>query len=110
LIDDPNVVLRIDAHLLSDHEPIRILADLTNEFAGPVELVQARASVSEGPRGADCDRGMAGPRVDENISLGVSGHARHFADRNAVGVLQQVRIGIKGDFGRRILCANRKSG
>jgi hypothetical protein len=38
LIDHPNVVLRIDSHLLSHQESVRILSDLANELPGLIEL------------------------------------------------------------------------
>ena len=50
LIDNPDVVLRIDAHLLSNEKPVRSLADLAHEFPRAIELKQPRASVRERPR------------------------------------------------------------
>src|SRR4029453_19143081 len=38
LIDDPDVVLRIDPHLLRLQHAVRALPDLADEFAGPIEL------------------------------------------------------------------------
>ena len=53
LIDDPDVVLRIDAHLLRLQQAVRALADLADELAGPIELEQPRAAVRHGARGAE---------------------------------------------------------
>jgi len=69
LIDHPDVVLRIDPHLLRNQESVRILSDLANEFPVLIELEEARASVRERPRGADGNGRMAGAGVNENIAL-----------------------------------------
>ena len=42
LIDDPDVVLRIDAHLLRLQEAVDALADLAHELARAIELEQPR--------------------------------------------------------------------
>src|SRR5258708_22595265 len=53
LIDDPDVVLRIDTHLLGEQESIDILSDLANELAVAIELQQPRAAVGEWARAAE---------------------------------------------------------
>ena len=53
LIDDPDVVLGIDAHLLRLQEPVHALADLADELAGPIELEQPRPAVRERRASAD---------------------------------------------------------
>ena len=80
LIDDPDVVLRIDAHLLRLQEPVDALADLAHELAGAIELEQPRAAVRRRSRdpAVVIDR-RAGPRVDEDVALRVRGHAGRFA-------------------------------
>src|ERR1019366_926707 len=50
LIHHPDVVLRIDPHLLRHHEAVRILADLAHELPGLIELEQPRTAVCERPR------------------------------------------------------------
>src|SRR5262249_2552041 len=84
LIDNPDVVLRIDADLLGEQERIDILADLANELAVAIELQQPRAAVGKRARGADRNGRMAGPRVDENIALGIGRDATDFAEVNVV--------------------------
>src|SRR3954468_5638746 len=45
LIDDPDIVLRVDAHLIGEHEAVSVLADLTDEAAVAVELIELRAAM-----------------------------------------------------------------
>ena len=49
LIDNPDVVLRIDADLLGEHEAVDALSDLASEFPVSIELEQPRSSVRERP-------------------------------------------------------------
>ena len=49
LIDDPDVVLWIDADLLGKHEAVDSLSDLASELAVSIELEQPRSSVRERP-------------------------------------------------------------
>ena len=95
LIDDPDVVLRIDADLLRLQQPVRALADLADELAGPIELEQARAAVRDGARRAERDRRVAGARVDEDVALGVGRHAGRFAQVDVVGQLQQIGVRVE---------------
>src|SRR5205814_7011928 len=50
LVNDPEVVLRIDADLRCEQKPVDALADLTSEFARAIELEQPRAAVHEWAR------------------------------------------------------------
>jgi hypothetical protein len=90
LIHDPDIVLRIDADLLRNHEPVRVLADLADELSSLVELQQPRASVSERPGGADGDGGMARACVNENIALGIYSHTSDFTQMNIVWKLERL--------------------
>src|SRR6266851_5392085 len=63
-IDDPDVVLRVDAYLLSEVDPVHALADLLHELAVLIELEQARATVIERPLVAERRHRMAGARED----------------------------------------------
>src|SRR5687767_13714769 len=47
LVDDPDVVLAIDAHLLRLQEAVRPLTDLTDERARAIELEQPRPAVRD---------------------------------------------------------------
>ena len=52
---DPDVVLRIDAHLRGEQKPVDALADLARELARAIELEQPRAAVREWTRWCRCD-------------------------------------------------------
>ena len=49
-VDDPEVVLRIDADLRGEQKAVDALADLAREFARAIELEQPRATVHERTR------------------------------------------------------------
>ena len=95
MIDDPDVVLRINAHLLRNEEAIRILADLANVLPGFIELEKPRPAVQEWPGRADGDRGMARARIDKNISLGIRRHAADFTKMNVGRRFQQIAVRIE---------------
>ena len=95
MIDDPHVVLRIHAHLLSLEQAVRALADLTNELACAVELEQPRPAMGNGARPAEGDRGIAGARVHVNIAARARRDAGDLAQVNVVGQRQQVRIRVE---------------
>ena len=64
LVDDPDVVLRIDAHAVRELEAVAPFADLADVAAVLIELEQARVGAA---------------RVDEDMPLGVGRHANRFA-------------------------------
>src|SRR5271154_1860384 len=97
LIHNPDVVLRIDPDLLSDHETVRILPDLAYELPGLIELKQARASMRERAGRSNGNRRVPHARVDENVPLGVSGDAGHFAWMNVIRKFQRIGAGIESD-------------
>ncbi len=103
LIDDPDVVLRIDADLLGEHEAVACLSDLANEFSGSIELEQARSTVRERPRAAERHGRMAGSRVHEDIALGVRRHATDFPQVDVIGERQRTCGGIERDLRYRTL-------
>ena len=82
-VDDPDVVLRIDAHLLREVDRVDTLADLLHELAGLIELKQPRAAVIERALVAERRDGVTGPRVDEHVAARVGGDAGDFAVRTA---------------------------
>src|SRR5207247_1429549 len=57
LIDHPDVVLRIDPHVMREDETVQALADLADVLTGGVELKQARRAIAahERPLGAESD-------------------------------------------------------
>src|SRR5712671_4314644 len=63
LIDHPDIVLRIDAYLIGEHEPVGVLADFADEASVAIELVQLRAAMGEIARSTEGDGGMAGAGV-----------------------------------------------
>ena len=84
LVDDPDVVLRIDAHRVRELEAVVALADLADVVAVLIELEQARVGAA---------------RVDKDVSLGVGRHAHGFAQIQAGGKLQEIRHRLVRDFG-----------
>ncbi len=64
-VHGPDVVLRIDAHRVREHEAVQALADFADEGALLIEFEQARPLAA---------------RVDEDVSLGVGGDADAFAE------------------------------
>ena len=98
-IDDPDVVLRIDAHRLRVVEAVDADADLADELAGLIELEQPRAGLVEGARRADRRVRRAGARVDEDVPLRVGRDAGRLAQVDVVGQLQQIGVRVVGDLG-----------
>ena len=95
-VDDPHVVLRIDAHLLREVDRVDALSDLLHELAGLIELKQARAAVIERALVAERRHGVARSRVDEHVAARVGRDARHLAVRRqrddvGVGVVVDLR-------------------
>ena len=103
MIDDPDVVLWIDTDLLRKHEAVASLSDLANEFPVSIELEQPRTSVGERTGAAERNRGMAGARVNENITLGIRRHATDLAQIDVVRECQRIWIGIEGNLRHCIL-------
>src|SRR4029079_8473124 len=60
LVDDPEVVLWIDADLRGEEKPVPPLADFAGELAVAIELEQTRSTVHERTRRGHRDRRMAG--------------------------------------------------
>ncbi len=103
LIDDPDVVLRIDAHLLRLQQTVGALADLPDELAGLVELQQPGSAVRHRARGAERDRRIAGARVEEDVALRIGRHAGRFPHVNGVGEPQQIGARLERNLGNRRL-------
>ena len=82
-VHDPDVVLRIDAHLLREVDRVDALADLLDELAALIELKEPRAAVVEGALVAERGDGVAGPRVDEHVAARIGRDAGHLAVRAA---------------------------
>ena len=66
-VDDPDVVLRVDADRVREEEAVDALPDLTHERAGLIELEEPRAAVREDARVAETGRRIAGAGVDEKM-------------------------------------------
>jgi hypothetical protein len=110
LVDDPDIVLRIHAHLIGEHEAVAVLADLADESSVAIELEQLRAAMGEIARSSERNEGMAGARVDENVAARIGGDAAHFTEVNVIGRLQKIDISVEGDFRRGILGYGRIAG
>jgi len=79
LIHDPQIVLRIDPDLLRVHEAVTVLPDFTTELAIAVETEQPRTAVRESARTTERHGGVAGSRVDENVTFRIRGDSGDFA-------------------------------
>ena len=97
-VHHPDVVLRIHPHRLREQESVHALADLAHVLARPIELEQPRAAVRERARAADRGVAAAGPRVDEDVALGVGGHAGGFADVHVSGSFSRVGRRVERDL------------
>ena len=75
LVDDPDVVLRIDPHGVRELEAVQTLADLAHEGPVLIELEQTR---------------VAAAVVDEHVSLRVGGDADAFAEIQVGRQLEEV--------------------
>src|SRR5438034_1091890 len=89
LIDDPEVVLGIDANLRGKQKPVESLANLAREFPVAIELKQPRSAVREGPRRSHRQRRMAGARVDEDLAARIGRDATDLAQIDVVGQHQR---------------------
>jgi hypothetical protein len=98
-VDDPHVVLRIDAHLLREIDGVDALPDLFHELAGLIELKEARAAMVEGALVAERRDRVPGTRVNEDMAARVGRHARHFTVRRQ---REDVGVGVVVDLGHRL--------
>src|SRR5262245_39708382 len=69
LVNDPDVVLRINLDLLGKQHCVGGLANLADVLSGLVEPEHPRPAVRERARGAERQRRMSGPRIDEHVAL-----------------------------------------
>src|SRR4029077_18016963 len=84
LVDDPEVVLRIDADLRGKQESVHALADLARELPGAIELEQSRTAVHEWTRRRERHRRVAGAGVDEDVAARIGRHAADFAQIDVI--------------------------
>jgi hypothetical protein len=101
-VHDPEVVLGIDPHALRKQEDVGAPggagADLAQELAGAIELVEARAAVDVGARGANRGVRAAAAGVDPDVARGRGGHAGHFTEVDVGRQLQKIAGGFERDF------------
>jgi hypothetical protein len=71
LIDDPDIVLRVDADLIGEHEAIHVMAEFFDETAIAVELEELRTAMHEVTRAAQGHEGMTCTGVDEDVATGI---------------------------------------
>ena len=98
-IDDPDVVLRIHAHLLREIHCVGALADFLDEFARLVELEEPRSAVIERALVAEGRHGVAGARVHEQMAFRVGRHAGHFTQKRIGRQRQKIGVGVVADVG-----------
>src|SRR5439155_11995759 len=102
LVDDPEVVLGIDADLRGKQESVHALADLARELAGAIELEQPRTAVHEWTRRRERHRRVAGAGVDEDVAARIGRHAADFAQIDVVRQCQWIRR-VEVHYGRGAL-------
>ena len=101
-IHDPNVVLRIDADGMRLDEPIESLPDFADIFSVLVEFKKARGGTHKHPVRARGQIHRARARVDENVSLGICGHAQDLAQVDVIRHFQKIGRGVVGNFRNRL--------
>ena len=97
-VDRPDVVLRIDAQADRRVEAVDVLPELAHELAVRIELEQPRSAARERAVVAERRVGMAGARVDEDLSLRIRADAADFADEDVGRRLQQIGVGVERDL------------
>jgi hypothetical protein len=108
-VNGPDVVLRIDAQTDGGIEAVDILSELADELSGLVELEQSRPAVHERPVVAKRRVGMAGARVDVDLTLRIRAHAGHFADVEVSRRLQEIRNRLERNLRRSALRVKRRA-
>ena len=107
LVDDPEVVLGIDANLRGKQKPVDALADFAREFPVAIELKQPRSAVHERPRRRHRHRRMAGARVDEDVAARIGRDAADLAEIDVVGQRQRRWRRVEVQHRRRVLGGER---
>src|SRR3984893_14453028 len=97
LVRGPDVVILVDSHRVREGPGVQVVTNLTNEFSIGGKLKQLRGACGIG--GA---RGIT-TREDEDVSLGIYGHAGDFTEIQIFGKLQQIGNRIKRNFRSRRL-------
>src|SRR6266478_1533428 len=93
LVDGPDVVVLVDAHTVSFGPGVKAFANFTQELAFRTELQQLRRC-----RTISGASGAIGTREDEDMALGINGHARNLTEIHPGRQLWEIRDGIVGDF------------
>ena len=92
-VDGPDVVVLVNAHAMGFRPRVKAFANFTQEFAFRTELQQLRRRGAIGGTS-----GAIGTREDEDVALGIDGHARNLAKVHPGRQLGEIRDGIVGDF------------
>ena len=103
LVDDPDVVPRVDTHAVRDEKSIDALADLLEVVAARIELEEARSAVGEQARVSEAYGRIAGSRVDEDLPSGVGRYASDLAEMDIGRHPQWVRHSVERDVRHRRL-------
>src|SRR4051812_10983129 len=98
LVNDPDVVLRVDMDGMRDLKRVNPLSNFTHECTAAIELQQTRASMREQSRIAERDGRIARTRVHEQLSTRVRRDARDFTEIKIRRQLEEVRRGVKRDL------------
>src|SRR4029077_4604287 len=92
-VDGPDVVVLVDAHAVSFGPGVEAFADFTDVRAIGAELEELR-----GRGGISWPIGAVGTREDEDVALGMDGHAGNFAEIHSGRKLEEIRNGVKSKF------------
>src|SRR5581483_3854937 len=106
-VHDPDVILRVDAHSMCLDKAIQALTDFSDVLAVLIEFEQTRCGTH---KNAVCSGGYiyrSGPRVNEDVTLGVRGDAQNLAEVDVIRHLQKIGRRVVRDFGNRALREDR---
>src|ERR1700730_5755398 len=92
LVCGPDVIVLVDSHRVREGPGVQVVTNFTNEFSILGKLQQLRGACGVG--------GACGitTREDEDVSLGIYGHAGDFTEIQIVGKLEQIGNRIKRNF------------
>jgi len=96
LVDDPEVVVLVVANAVRVAEAIHAFAHFAHELAGLIELKELRCRVAVERTGSRA----AGVVQDQDVPLGVDGHAEHFSEVLIGRILEVIRHRVKRDARR----------
>src|SRR2546429_6373713 len=93
LVDNPDVVIFIDADIVRKRPGVKVVADLTYEFAGLIEFEQLGS-------GGAIGRAAGVTAIEhKDVLFRVEGDARGLTQINIVGQFQEINVAVERNFG-----------